>query len=264
MCIDYDFGPACQEGILLALCYQVWSYTNWVYVGGNGEKTNHTQVTSPRVSPKKTSQKRPKDLVSRRLGFTPAERTRNLHHRQSRFWPISFASHVTLRWRINLYFRREQETGKHRLRTCSCVNSANTLSKHSKNTRPPWGTPGKDPAWKQEWQSSATAPPCEQRGRAGGQLFWEKSGHIHESKKVTARDQAWWPRSPSKSNYVSVLPLNKRIWDCDSQSLQQVYVPLTPHLALVFPAHIKIKYSHLLNELGLFLLLYNIHILHVY
>lgn len=72
------------------------------------------------------------------------------------------------------------------------------------------------------------------------------------------------PGAPPNQTTCLCFPWTREIWGSDSQSLQQVYVPLTPHLALVLPAHIKIKYSHLIIKLWLFLLLYNILILHVY
>ena len=200
-------------------------------------------MTSPRSSPKKTSQKRPKDLLSRRLYFTPAERSKNLHHRQSRFWPISFAAHVTPRWRTHLYFRREHETGKHRLRTSDCVNSANTLSKHSDNTRPPRGTPGKDPAWKHdscplEWQGSATAPSMRAE-RAGGTDYFERNLDMFMKAKkwqhVTRLDDPGAP--PNRATCLCFSWTREPGTLC--QSLQQVCVPPTPHLALVLSSSFR-------------------------
>lgn len=122
---------------------------------------NHTQDTSLRSSPKKNSQKAQR-IFSHRLYFTPAVSSKNLHHRQSRFWPISFASYVTLRCFTYLYLRNR----KRRLRTSRYVNNANTLSKQSNNPGPPGkDQPGKWDSCPLEQRGSATAPPWEQEGQ---------------------------------------------------------------------------------------------------
>lgn len=189
----YSFSFLLQGMILHKLCLFC---RKW-------EKTNHTQVWSPRSSPKSPSQKRPKDFLSCRLYFTPDERNKNLYQQQSRLWLLSFAWHIWLKWRTRSYFRREHGTGKHRLRTRVCVGSANTLSKHSHS----WASTthsNKHLAWKQdpgplEQQRPATIPPWEQKKGGGKGLFWEKTVHTQESKKGTESYKAWWHRSPSKS-----------------------------------------------------------------
>lgn len=97
----------------------------------------------------------------------------------------------------------------------------------------------------------------------GNWLLWEKSGHIHESKKVTPCSKVWWPRSPSKSSCMSVLLLNKRIWDFLSKFAARVHVLLTSHLALVFPTHKTLLVIYQITII-FNVTLHNIHILCVY